>query len=133
MINKVLVTLFATILAACAGGSVSERLTRINQTVDDYIVVSELEEVDKIRTSDMLSYEQVTEDYIVVTNRGERHLLKFSTRCRELSDVAPTPDIRYDSNTLSARFDTFRGCRIHTFYKINKGQAQELIALGKVP
>ena len=119
--------------AGCASGPPEDSVIVKNDAVDDYIIVAELEEIDAIRTRDQLHYKIVTENYIIVSDRKNSYLLAFKRRCRELRDIEVTPDIRRERNTLRARFDTYRGCQIRSLYELNRGQADELLALGEEP
>ena len=42
-------------------------------------------------------------------------------------------DRRNDANTLRARFDTIRGCRIHRIFALNEGEVAELENIGEAP
>ncbi|MDH3615522.1 MAG: DUF6491 family protein [Gammaproteobacteria bacterium] len=125
----ILAVLMATLLIACA----SQPDTRVNDAVDDFIVVSELKELDTVRMREQFHYTELSEHYIILKTRKENYLVKFQRRCRELNEREVTPDIRFERNTLRAGFDTIRGCRIDRMYAIDKGQAQELVHLGKAP
>jgi len=101
-----------------------------NDAVDDYIRVAELPETDAIRKRGELHHKVVTEKYIILSDRKNSYLAVFRQRCRELDELDVTPDIRHDLNTVRARFDTYRGCRIQALYEITEGQVQELLNLG---
>ena len=121
--------LMATVLIACA----SQPDTRVNDAVDDFIVVSELKELDTVRMREQFHYTNLSEDYIILRTRKEKYLVKFQRRCRELNESEIKPDVRFERNTLRAGFDTIRGCRIDRMYAIDDSQAQELVHLGKAP
>jgi hypothetical protein len=73
---------------------------------------------------------QIQSQGIEMLSKGLTMLVAFRQRCRELDELDVTPDIRHDLNTVRARFDTYRGCRIQALYEITEGQAQELLNLG---
>ena len=107
----------------------------VTDAVDDYVKVAELEELDVVRTTstDQFNYDELSDEYIILKTRRDYYLAKFVRRCSELRDTRPTPDIRREPNTLRARFDTIRGCRIENIYAIDKAQAEELKQLGYAP
>ena len=119
------------VLCACA----TQNGQQVTDAIDDLIQVAELEELDKVRTSstDQFYYDELSDDYVILRTRRDQYLVRFTRRCRELNDTKPTPDIRHDPNTLRARFDTIRGCRISNIYAIDKAQAEELKYLGEAP
>jgi len=125
----ILAALMATLLIACA----SQPDTRVNDAVDDFIVVSELKEQDTVRMREQFHHTNLSEHYIILRTRKEKYLVKFQRRCRELNEREVKPDVRFERNTLRAGFDTIRGCRIDRMYAIDESQAQELVHLGKAP
>ncbi len=125
--------LVMALVTGCASTPEDDSVIVKNDAVDDYIIVAELKEIYAIRTRDQLHYKLVTENYIIVSDRKNSYLLAFKRRCRELRDIEVTPDIRRERNTLRARFDTYRGCPIRSLYELNRGQADELLALGEEP
>ena len=44
-----------------------------------------------------------------------------------------TPDKRWDSNKIRARFDTIRGCRIGSVYALTEAELAELESIGEAP
>lgn len=124
------IVVLAALLAGCANTAKEQGAVAKNDAVEDYIAAAELPEVDMMRTTDQLRHKIITDRYIILTDRKNNHLITFSRRCRELRESVVTPDIRYDSNRLRSRFDTYRGCTIGAMYKINAGQAKELLDLG---
>jgi hypothetical protein len=80
---------------------------------------------------------QIQSQGIEMLSKGLTMLVAFRQRCRELDEqdeqdeLDVTPDIRHDLNTVRARFDTYRGCRIQALYEITEGQVQELLDLGE--
>ena len=103
------------------------------ESVEDFIEVRQLESVDAIRTTSNDSWKDLNEYQIIYTARREEYLVVFSRRCWELNDTRVTPDQRWDSNSIRARFDTIRGCRIDSIYKLSETEAEELEQLGEAP
>lgn len=126
---RFLVLLTMTLLAACA----AQPDTRANDAVADFIAVSELEELSKVRMWHQSSYKQITDRYIILKSHQDRYLVEFRRRCHELDQVAIRPDIRHEANVLRPGFDTIRGCLINRMYAVDDAQAQELEQLGKAP
>ena len=129
LMKGMLAALVATLLIACA----SQPDTSADDAVDDFIVVSELKELDTVRMREQFHHTNLSENYIILRTRKERYLVKFQRRCRELNETKVKPDLRFERNTLRAGFDTIRGCRIDRMYAIDESQAQELVHLGKAP
>ena len=104
------------------------------QAVEDYVAVSELDDVAQVRYRQQLSQRYINDRYVILENRNDKYLVEFATRCIELRDnMRITPDIRHEANVIYAKFDTIRGCRIKQIYPINDGQAQEITTLGDAP
>ncbi|MDJ0917901.1 MAG: DUF6491 family protein [Woeseiaceae bacterium] len=106
------------------------------EAVRDYIAAAELEETDQIRYRTMSNFEHrpINEEFAVLATHDEHYLLEFRRRCFALYDTTfITPDVRRDSNTLRAGFDTIRGCVMEKIYPIDEAQALELGQLGDAP
>jgi len=136
--SRITMLLLLVFLGACTSqAQQAERQARQEQTdaVDDFVAISELEEVELIRTIDRFEYDQLTDSYVIVTTRKKYYLVQFFGRCRELTtwDADVQPDFRYDAKALHAGVDTIRGCRIKTMYEIDEVQAQELEQIGVAP
>jgi hypothetical protein len=117
-------------LSACATSSDQH----ITDAVADFIQVAELAPVDSIRTRGGYNHTVISKRYVVLKSYKSYYLAEFTRDCRELYEQdRVSPDYRYDANTLSARFDTIRGCRIATLYPIEEWQAEELKVLGDAP
>lgn len=127
----VLVALFA--LGACASkdGEVVEKdpEQQMNEAIEDFVTVTELESVDRIRFNGQLQHEVITEDYVFVRDNRKTWLVEFANTCYDIEGSRVEPDVRYDSRTLRARFDTLRGCRIRAIYPVTDGMVQEIEAL----
>lgn len=124
-----MVTTVALLLGACAATDEEER----PDAVADFIAVNELEEVRVIRSFDQLGQSVLNESYVIVSTRKEQYLLAYTLPCRRVHDSRPAPDIRSDPRAIYAGSETFRGCRIKTFYPISKAQADELEEIGRAP
>lgn len=126
------VSLAALLLAACATEWDESEI----EAVRDYIVASQLEEVDEIRYFRQLNYTYINDQFVLVpTTRGD-YLVEFARLCRELRQLdftAQMIDRRPDGDRIRARFDTIRGCQIGKIYSISDAQADELRALGDAP
>lgn len=133
MRKNYLIAIPAMLLAACAGAPDGQSAVAEDDPVADYIQVAQLPEVDMIRSFGQLQHRIISEDYIIVYDRKASHLATFARPCRELFDIEVTPDVRHDNNTLRARFDTIRGCRIESLYRVSEGQVAEIMQLGDAP
>lgn len=129
-------TLMLVLLLILLGGCAAQQAPQDeSDAVEDFIAISELDEVDVIRSMDRFDYDYLTDRYVIVTTRRQYHLVEFFGRCRELTtyDMDVQPDFRYDPKALRAGEDTIRGCRIKTMYEIDKIQAEELEQIGEAP
>ena len=95
--------------------------------------MGQLKELALIRTGDQIHYKVVSEKHIIISDRKTSYLATFQRACKELKEKHITPDVRHERNTIRARFDTIRGCRIESLYALDVGQAEELIQLGEAP
>jgi len=129
--RNTIIGIAAMALAACAGSPEKDSVLAKNDAVDDYIEVAELKAVDQIRHRRDLHHKQITEHYIVVYDGKVPHLVAFERKCYELNEVDVKPDFRYESRSLRARFDTYRGCKIRNIYEVTPGQAVELLEIGE--
>jgi len=129
--SRLLVVVVAALGVACVSSGREQSVIAKNDAVEDYILVAELENLDSIRSRQQFHHKVITDRYIIITDGRKSYLAAFDRRCRELYDIEVTPDIRYDANTIRARFETYRGCRIGHLYGVTEGQAQELLQIGK--
>ena len=122
------------LVTGCAETGTTQEPSAISkETVfEDYIEVSQLKELDVVRTRHQTHYKVVSEKHIIIYDRKTSYLATFRRACKELQN-RHVPDIRHDLNTIRARFDTIRGCKIEFLYALDEGQAEELIQLGKAP
>lgn len=123
--------LFAAMLALVACATARPQIDK--EAVDDFVSVRGLEEVDKIRTDTAQGYYELNEYYVIYQTRRGDYLFQFARRCWELDERRVTPDQRWDGNTIRARFDTLRGCRIEKIYGLTETDAEELKQLGEAP
>jgi len=126
----------AFFLAACASQEeqAEESTQDMNQAVRDFIELRELEELDRLKSGTNDSWQQLDDRFIIYNGRRETYLVEFSRRCYELNDdTRITPDKRWDSNTVRARFDTIRGCLIARIYGLDEAEVAELENIGEAP
>lgn len=122
-------------LGACAVLE-PQKPSDVSEGVRDFIVVSELPEVDQISTRREKTIYYVSDDYIVMARRGEAYLVEFRSACHNLGDKPLSPemfDVRRDPNVIRAGYDTVRGCWIEKIYKLQDEQASEVFGLGRPP
>jgi hypothetical protein len=120
------------ILTGCA--SSGDTITKdTEQAVRDFIVVRDLETTEKIRTANDDQWQDIDQNFVLYLKRKEAYLLEFSRRCHELNEYPVVPDVRDSSNTIRARFDTLRGCRIAKMYPLTEAEVAELREIGESP
>ena len=134
---KTIIFAFALLLlAACAGQDEQEQLSSqdIDQAVRDFIEVRNLESVSSMTSGNSDGWKELSETFIVYEGRRDEYLVEFARRCYELRDnTRITPDRRWDKNTIRAKFDTIRGCRIAAVYALDETEATELKNIGEAP
>ena len=126
----------AFFLAACASQDerAGESTQDVNQAVRDFIELRGLEELDALRSGTNDSWQQLDDQFIIYDGRRETYLVEFGRRCYELNDnTRITPDKRWDTNTVRAKFDTIRGCRIAKIYALTEAEVAELENIGEAP
>lgn len=125
------------LLGACAGSQTTvEPPGKELEAVRDFVIVSELEALDKIRLEEQIKYYYVNDHYVVVPTRRGNYLVEFRGACAELRSPRWTGDMidhRASARLLYADHDTIRGCRITTFYGLPGQKLNELAALGDAP
>lgn len=125
------------LLSACAGmQSEVDPPGKELEAVRDFVVVSELEALKKIRLEDQLKYYYVNDHYVVLPTRRGNYLVEFRGACSELRSARWTGDMidhRTSARLLYADHDTIRGCRITTFYGLSGPKLHELASLGDSP
>lgn len=112
------------LLIACAATD-----PRQEQAIRDFIEVGELAALDKIRTDDRDSYAMLNDKFIIYKARNEDYLMEFRRACYDMVERNLVPDVRRESRTIRARFDTLNGCLIEGIYALLPGQSAELIDL----
>ena len=120
------------LLSACA----AERDMRTQdeeQAVRDYIAVRGLEEADRLRSGSADRWEEIEAHFVIYETRKDAFLIEFSRACYELSGSTVVADQRREKNTIRARFDTLRGCRIDKIFVLNEADVAELKSLGEIP
>ena len=123
-------------LAACASQDeqAEESTQDVTQAVRDFIELRELEELNALRSGTNDSWQALDDRFIIYSGRRETYLVEFVGRCYELSDnTRITPDKRWDAHTVSAKFDTIRGCRIRKIYGLTEAEVVELENIGEAP
>lgn len=120
------------VLSACA--TQGETTTQdVEQAVRDFIDVRELTEVDEMITSNRDHWDEIDQNFIIYRTRRETYLVEFNRRCQELDMYPVVPDRRDSRNSVRARFDTIRGCRIARLFLLTEGDVAELSAIGESP
>ena len=123
-------------LAACASQDEQPEASTqdVNQAVRDFIDLRELDELDALKSGTNDSWQQLDERFIIYSGRRETYLVEFTRRCHELNDnTRIIADRRWDANTVSAKFDTLRGCRIAKIYRLTEAEVAELENIGEAP
>lgn len=126
----------AFFLAACASQDeqADESTQDVNQAVRDFIELRGLKEQDTLKSGTSDGWQQLDDRFILYNGRGETYLVEFTRRCQELNDnTRITPDKRWSSNTVSAKFETIRGCRIGKIYRLDEAEVAELENIGEAP
>lgn len=119
----------AFVLVACA--TTPQEVEK--EAVEDFIAVRNLPEVDKIRSDSTDGWYELNNYYVIYQTRRGDYLFQFARRCWELDEQRVTADKRWDANTVRARFDTLRGCRIDKIFSLTETDADELKQLGSAP
>ena len=126
----------AFFLAACASQDerAEESTQDVSQAVRDFIELRELKELDALKSGTNDGWQQLDDRFILYSGRRETYLVEFRRRCYELNDnTRITPDKRWDLNTVRAKSDTIRGCRIAKIYRLDEAEVAELENIGEAP
>lgn len=128
-------TLVATGLVACASQDDKAMSTQDKaQAVRDFIEVRDLEKRDTMRSGNSDGWVAIGDEFLVYRARRDEYLVEFVRRCYELNDNTNiTPDKRWNATSISAKFDTIRGCRIANIYALTEAEAVELKNIGETP
>jgi hypothetical protein len=121
------ITAAAAVMLGCATIDAPQQ----KKAVNDFVVLSEMQEIDRIRGYQDLRFSIINE-YFVVAVDDERHfLLEFDAGCRALRTGTFNSlmmDHRQNFKILHRR-DTIRGCPIAGMYIATAEQLNELKAL----
>ena len=105
-----------------------------DQVVRDFIEVRGLEEVDRMRGTERKSWEKITPSYILYKPRRGEFLVEFDRPCYEIwNNLFMSADDTLLHNTLRARYDRIRGCRIGRIFALTDDATLELRKLGVSP
>ncbi len=98
-----------------------------DRVVRDFIEVRRLEEVQLMRGTERKSFEKVTPSYVIYKPRRGEFLVEFDRPCYEIwNNVFMSADETLLHNTLRARYDRIRGCRINRIFVLTKDAKLEL-------
>ncbi len=130
--NRLIFAAAAMLVSGCA---TQERAVTQDeeQAIRDYILVRGLEEVDRMRSSNSDSWEELDEYFIIYDARRNAYLVEFNRACYELNESRVTPDLRREANTIRARFDTIRGCHVSKIFVLTEADVAELKSIGEFP
>lgn len=134
--NKSLILLVLVALVGCASQDEKDDAKEdpVTKAVVDFIEVRNLEEVDAITSGGNDGWKELNIQYLLYEGRRDTYLVEFARPCYELRDnTRITPDKRWDSNYIRARFDTIRGCRIGRAFLLTEAEVAELENLGEAP
>ena len=80
------------------------------------------------------SWKELGDYFVIYDAHRNSYLVEFVRACYELRDnTTITPDERWDTKWLRARFDTLRGCRIRKIYALTEADVVELGQIGESP
>jgi hypothetical protein len=132
--KTIIYLLVLTLLAGCAAQEDKPSTQDITQAVLDFIEVRNLESLDSLKSGTSDSWRAVGDSFVIYEGRRDEYLVQFARRCHELKDnTRITPDKRWDTNIVRAKFDTIRGCRIAAIYALDEAEAAELKNIGEAP
>ncbi|MDJ0812715.1 MAG: DUF6491 family protein [Woeseiaceae bacterium] len=120
-------------IALLLGGCATAMEPSEVRAVRDFVALSDLERVDRIRLYRKPAFTYVN-DYFITASVAERHyLVEFNGRCRALRArglSVSTVDHRLDLSYLKVP-DTIRGCPTEKIYRATVEQLVELKELSK--
>ena len=122
----------ALLVAGCASQE-RARTNDVEQAVRDFIDVTELHEVDHIRSDTRDRWEKIDQSFIIYSNRSQSYLVEFVRRCWVLDQLPVVPDERHTSGRIEARHETIRGCRIARIFALTEAHVAELENIGESP
>ena len=132
--KKTALILAAAFLTACATQEPTEENSTqdVAQAVRDFIDVRELEEVNRLSTSQSDHWEQLDLNFLLYKSRRQTYLVEFTRRCWELDDNRRiVADERRSGSHIYARFETIRGCRIRRLFALTEHEVAELENIGE--
>jgi hypothetical protein len=121
----------AVLVAGCATSDV----VRETSVIDDYIVLSEMVEVDRIREYRGMRVGYLNDDYAAAFEGDRIYLIRFDTGCKLLSSGGMSSmmvDHRLSYRVLHRR-DTIRGCPIDRIYVATEVHLEEIAELARMP
>ena len=119
------------LLGACASDPVYT--VPVNQTVADYIVAVQLDEVTSLRKGNSDGWQYLNDRYVIYRGNDD-YLVEFRDNCGGLTDNSwVSADYIHDHRHLRAGEDTIRGCIVEKIYPLTKNQRIELRHLGETP
>ncbi len=127
------------LLAGCATNQSLSNQAR-EQAYGEYIESKELVSQDKIRTFKFSGWQALSNNYLFIsTSPNKKYLLEVSGFCSNLYHAQKIAVNQGMNSSLVTRFDSIsvpdspgNKCFIKSIYKVNKVQAKEILALGKV-
>jgi hypothetical protein len=132
--KTIIYLLVMTLLAGCAAQEDKPSTQDITQAVIDFIEVRDLEPLESLKSGTSDSWRTLGDSFVIYDGRRDEYLVQFVRRCHELKDnTRITPDKRWDTNIVRAKFDTIRGCRIAAIYALDEAEAAELKNIGEAP
>ena len=137
--NRSFVTLgllVCALLAACAGQDPAVEQNRQDavQAVRDFIDVRGLAELTELKSSTSDTWEPIEAHFLIYKGRRATYLVEFAHQCYEINDNSRiVADERWSANTVRARFESIRGCRIGRIFALTEEEATELENIGESP
>jgi hypothetical protein len=134
--NKLMILFALAALLGCASQDEKDGAKEdpVTEAVLDFIEVRDLEEVDAISSGTNDGWRELNLEYLLYEGRRDTYLVEFARPCYELRDQTRiTPDKRWDSSYIRARFDTIRGCRIGRVFLLTEAEVAELENIGEAP
>ncbi len=132
-VRSSLILVTATAMGACASEPTETVPAKqgADLLVHDVIAARELKEIKRIRGTDRKRWEKLTPGYIIYKVRRDEFLVEFDRPCYEIwSNTQLSADGTLIPNTIRARYDNIRGCRIERIFELTKEDAVELKLLG---
>lgn len=122
-------------LIACASSSAPPPLGRHVESVQDFVIVNQLPEVEMIRHHEVIKFLYVNDYFVVLPAGRDHYLIEFRSPCNAMHRrnwTGDMIDIRVSAKVLHADYDTIRGCNIDKIYELSEAQLEELGTLKPV-